>query len=302
MKKMIGLLFCILFVFVATGNLLAQTEDEDMEDRWKVLSDSSRIDFKSIPKPVYLEITEGEALKIFNRQPAFGMFKDNYIVSGIPINKEINRHTADAKFQISIRHRLTKTILPLNSFLMLTYTQKCFWDIYADSAPFGDMNFNPGLTLGKPIILENKLRGMLSFAFEHESNGKDSIDSRNWNYFVLSGAYFFNANFSAQGKLWAGWYGGANSDLYKYRGFSLFAFNYRTTNDKLWASVVINPTLKLGRINTTVELNFKLNSKLNQYVFVQWYNGHAEGLYEYKNYSSMVRIGICIKPPFWNLY
>jgi Outer membrane phospholipase A len=300
MKTSISPFICILFFFTLTVNSFAQTLE--MEEKYKQIADSSKIDFRSIPRPVYIEITEEEALKIFDNQPYFGMFKDNYIISGIPTNKSITRNTADAKYQVSIRHRLTKSVLPFNSFLMLTYTQKCFWDIYADSAPFGDMNFNPGLTLGKAIILDNKLRGMASFAFEHESNGKDSINSRSWNYFVLSGAYYFNANISAQGKLWAGWYGGSNKDLYKYRGFSMFAFNYRTTNDKWWFSAVVNPGLKFGRINTQVEINYKVNSKQNQYLFLQWFNGYAEGLYDYDKYTSAVRVGICIKPPLRNLY
>jgi len=302
MKTFIYSLVCIFFLFAFVPNLFAQIPQvPEIDKKWQDLEDSSKINFRSIPQPVYLEISEEEALDLFDRQPYFGMYKDNYIVTGVPMNKAITRNTADAKFQVSIRHRLTKTILPFNSFLMLTYTQKCFWDIYADSAPFGDMNFNPGLMLGKPIIIDNQLRGLVSFAFEHESNGKDSINSRSWNYFVLSGAHYFNANLSVQGKLWAGWYGGANKDLYKYRGFSLIALNYRTRNDKFWFSTIFNPTLK-GGINMQIEANYKVNSKLNQHLFVQWYNGYGEGLYDYKQYSSVVRVGICIKPPLRNLY
>jgi alkylhydroperoxidase/carboxymuconolactone decarboxylase family protein YurZ len=37
---------------------------------------------------------------------------------------------------------------------MLTYTQKSFWDIYQDSYPFADNNYNPGLALAKPIVVE----------------------------------------------------------------------------------------------------------------------------------------------------
>lgn len=300
MKRFVYSLCNILFFSVFVNGLSAQTDE--YEEKWKALQDSSKIEFRKLPKPVYLEMTEEDALKLFNRQPAFGMFKDNYIVTGISTNREISENTADAKFQVSIRHRLTKTVLPFNTFLMLTYTQKCFWDIYAESAPFGDMNYNPGLLLGKPVIVDNKLRGMVSFSFEHESNGRDTVDSRSWNYATLSGAYFFNANLSVQAKLWGGWYGDENHDLYKYRGFSLVALNYRTRNDKFWVSALINPRMKIARFNTQIELNLKLNSKLNQYLFLQWYQGYGEGLYEYKKYTSMVRLGICIKPPHWNLY
>jgi phospholipase A1 len=259
---------------------------------------------------MYLEIDDYD--KIINQidhQPPFGMYKDNYLLSGIPIGGEINRYTADIKFQCSIRHRLTKTVLPYNTFLMLTYTQKSFWDIYAKSAPFKDNNYNPGLSLIKHVICRNQLLGIATLAFEHESNGRDSIESRGWNYFTLSGVYLFNPSFSIQAKVWAGWLdkgdkdlGGGNTDLYKYRGYGLIALNYRSLNDKIWVSAVINPRTKPGNFNTQLELNIKLNRRSNQYFFIQYYNGYCESLLDYNRHTSMLRAGICIKPPTRNLY
>ncbi len=253
-------------------------------------------------KSMYLEMDEDKISELLDNMPSFGMYKDNYFITGVPINHTVDKHSADAKFQISIRQRLTKTVLPYNTFLMLTYTQKSFWDIYEQSAPFADNNYNPGLAIMKPIIYNNQLRGIASFGFEHESNGKDSIDSRSWNYLVLSGSYFFNRYFSVQSKIWAGWLGEENKDLYKYRGYGLIAFNYRSGNDKLWVSAVINPREKFWNINTQLEISFKLTAKANQYLFLQWYNGYGESLLEYNRYTSMIRVGLCIKPPLRNLY
>lgn len=237
-----------------------------------------------------------------DRQPSFGLYKDNYFINGIPMNKEVTKYTANVKFQISIQQRLTKAILPFNTFLTLTYTQKSFWNIFENSSPFTDNNYNPGLAIIKPFVYDNQLRGMNSFAFEHESNGKDSIDSRSWNFFVLSGSYFFNTCFSIQAKVWAGWVGEENADLLNYRGYGLIAFNYRCLNNRFWISAIINPRKKLGDFNTQLEFNFKPVSKANQYLFVQWYNGYGESLLEYNCYTSMIRVGICIKPLLSNHY
>ena len=49
-------------------------------------------------------------------------------------------------------------------------------------------------------------------------------------------------------------------------------------------------------------VQFLFSSKSNQYLFIQWYNGYGESLLDYNKYSSMVRAGICIKPPLRNLY
>jgi phospholipase A1 len=289
-----------------TSNLFAQFKE--VEEMWMhQLDTANKVNFT---KPAYLKIDEKEILNLLDKQPSFGMYKDNYIISGVPTNDAINKYTADIKFQVSIRQRLTKSVLPFNTFLLLTYTQKSFWDIYKKSAPFEDNNYNPGLALVKPIIYKNQLRGAASFVLEHESNGKDSLDSRGWNYVVLSGVYFFNANWSLQAKLWAGFLdqgepeldGGGNPDLFKYRGYGLVAVNYRSFNDKVRVSAIINPRSKFGDFNTQLELNLKLNSKANQYLFVQWYQGYAESLLEYNRFTSMVRVGICIKPPMRNFY
>ena len=251
----------------------------------------------------YLQIPSDEIIKAFDNQPSFGMYKDNYFITGIPTNKKIGRTTADAKFQISIRQRLLNIDLPFNSHIFIIYSQKSFWDVYESSSPFADNNYNPGLLWTTPIILDNSLRGMASFSLEHESNGKGGEDSRCWNYFSLSGSYFINNSLSAQVKLWYGF--GLNEDnpnLLKYKGYGLVALNYRTTKDKFRGSLIINPCKGFRAFNTTLEVNFKISTKLNQYFFIQWYNGYAESLLEYDKYCSMVRAGICLKPLFTNLY
>lgn len=305
MKKKIILSTIFWGLFISAQNLWAQSEvQEDTQINWAI---ENNVD---IFRPMSMKINKDDFLKILDMQPSFAIYKDNYFITGIPIDKEINKYTANAKFQISFRQRLTKTILPYNTFLMLTYSQKSFWNIYAKSSPFKDNNYNPGLALIKPIIHNDMFRGMASIALEHESNGKDGLDSRGWNYVILSGVYYIDIRFSVQVKLWGGildpgtpeLVGDGNPDLYDYRGFGLINLNYRSLNNKLWISGMINPRKKFGDFNTQLELNFKLSQNSNQYLYMQWYQGYGESMLDYKQYSSMVRIGICIKSPMGNLY
>ncbi len=135
------------------------------------------------------------------------------------MNKEITSKSADASFQVSIRQRLTKSILPFKSFLYLTYSQKSFWDIYAESSPFKDTNYNPGLGLGKYLFYKNKLVGAAFVQVKHESNGREGEESRSWNYLSLSMKYYFNARFNLAGEFWVPWVDGSNNkDLLDYRG------------------------------------------------------------------------------------
>lgn len=240
-------------------------------------------------------------LEQYNRLPNFGMYKDTYFITGVPINKQINNQTADAKFQISIRQRLFNKIMPSDIQFLLIYTQKSFWHVYQESSPFTDNNYNPGLLFIKPYTQNSQLKGFVSISFEHESNGKDDEDNRSWNFFTLSGNYFFNDHLSVQGKLWYGWLGDDNTDLFDYRGCGLIAFNYTIPNDRIGVSFVINP-IKDFSINTQLEFSFKLSKASNQYMFLQWYNGYGDSLLDYNKHSSMVRIGISLKPTVSRLY
>ena len=293
--KLMQIAFIVLYVFATHTSTFAQTEE--VKQKWIEQIDTNHV---NLLKSEYLQVEKSQAMEQFDKQLSFGMYKDNYFITGVPTNKAINNLTADAKFQISIRQRLFKSIMPFETQLMLIYTQKSFWDIYDESSPFADNNYNPGLLLIKPVIDKNRLLGVASFSFEHESNGRQGLESRSWNYFTLSGIYFFNAYFYAQVKLWYGWIGGENPDLFDYRGYGLVALNYRSFNDKFGVSFVINPCKET--VNTQLELTFQPNKNANQYLFLQWYQGYGESLLEYNQYASMVRIGICIRPAMRNLY
>lgn len=292
-KKIIA---SILFVFTANLSVAAQTDDVEQMRLTQI--DTNQIDSL---RPEHLHFEAEKVIDLYNKQSNFGMYKDNYFITGVPINKAINSQTADAKFQISIRQRLFNRVMPFNTQLLLTYTQKSFWDIYDDSAPFADNNYNPGLLLMRPIIDKNHLKGMLALSVEHESNGKDKLESRSWNYFTLSGIYFFNVHFYAQAKVWYGWVGEDNSDLFDYRGYGFLALNYRNKNDRIAASLILNPINNFS-VNTQLEVSYKINKRANQFLFLQWSQGYGESLLDYNKYTSMVRMGICIKPQLRNLY
>jgi len=291
----------LITIFLFSINYFASSQTAEGRRLRVQQWDSSRINFL---KPEYQTVEIDSVWKWIDGQPNFGMFKDNYFITGVPLNQEINGHTADVKFQISIRQRLFNRIMPFNTLLYLTFTQKSFWNIYelAESAPFKDNNYNPSLLVVKPVITQNKLKGVVNFAIEHESNGGDTLKSRSCNFVSLSGVYFYNANFSIQTKLWYGRLGKDNPDLYKYRGYGLMAFNYRSSNDKLGVGLIINPRDKFSSFNTQLELSFRFNKTSNQFLFLQWYNGYGEDLLNYDKFSSMFRVGFCMKPPMRDFY
>lgn len=249
-----------------------------------------------------IPFSEPEILDAIDKTPAFAVYKDTYFITGIPTNKKINSSTADAKFQISFRQLLTRSVLPFKTFLFLTYTQKSFWNVYEESSPFSDNNYNPGLGLGRYFLRDNHLIGNLFVQIAHESNGRSGEESRSWNYAKLAGKYFYNPNVSLAAEIWIPYVdGGKNKNLIDYKGLGQVTVNYLTTNNLFWASCIINPRKKIGNTNITLALGYKLSARANQYLFAQFENGYAESLLKYNQFQSHVRIGICIKPDFFDL-
>ena len=295
MKRFVLILICA-WTFTA-GRVSAQVTPDSLEAQQRALVEIPII------RPGFVRIDEDSALKIIDRQPSFGLFRDNYFLTGIPLNRKINGDNADVKFQLSIRQRITQSILPFKTFLYLTVTQKTYWNLYQKSAPFRDMNLNPSISVGKILIRNNELKGVAALSLEHESNGRDSLANRSWNMVSLSASFFFNPRFKIEGKLWAPfWIAPENSDIVDRRGIGYVELHYRSADERLWLSLQMNPRRKFGRINTVFEMHYKVGPKANQYWFLQYYNGYGESLMDYDRYVSMLRVGFSIKANFMSVF
>lgn len=240
---------------------------------------------------------------VLDKMPYFTLFKDNYFIGGTTIGKKPTADNSDVKFQLSISQRLTKSKLPFDTYLFIQYTQKAFWNVFQNSLPMRDLNFNPGIGLGHLIIRENKYIGKSYLMLEHESNGRDSIDSRSWNKLSLALALMINKNWEMQFSTWVPFVDGANNkDLLKYKGIFQLAGNYRTNNRRFNCGLILTKRKTWLSFNTQLEVSYKFNNKENQYFFLQYYNGYGENLLDYNKFKSMLRIGFVIKPQDFSIY
>lgn len=234
----------------------------------------------------------------FDSGPYFGLYKDNYFVFGTSLKDRPSVKNTNVKFQISISQRLTKSTLPWGTYLYLFYSQKCFWNVLENSMPMTDLNFNPGIGLGKPLFVNNRFIGELKLMAEHESNGKSGGDSRSWNKVSLAANILISPNFVVHGKAWIPIIDGQNNkDILDYCGIFQTGLTLRTPNQKFGLSALL--TKRRGwnfNYNTLVEFSYRFNNNQNQYFFLQFYNGYGEGLLEYNQYHSQLRAGIVIKP------
>lgn len=238
----------------------------------------------------------------FDNQPYFGLYKDNYFIFGAPVGQRPTKENSNIKFQISIAQRLTRSTLPWNTYLFLFYTQKVFWNVLENSMPMTDLNFNPGIGLVKPLFVKNRFIGKLFLLLEHESNGRDGIKSRSWNKVSVGANIMIDPNFIVHGKAWIPIVDGMyNKDILDYSGIYQVGTSFFTPDRRFGASVTL--VKRRGwtlNYNTIVELNYRLFKRDNQFLFLQYYNGYGEGMLDYKQFHSMLRVGIVIKPKIFS--
>lgn len=236
--------------------------------------------------------------------PPFGIYKDNYFIAGTNLFETPTQWNSDAKFQISVRHRLTNSTLPFKTYLYFTYTQKAFWDIFKESFPFRDLNYNPSIGLGRTLVYKNRLLGSIALQFEHESNGKDGDDSRSWNKVTFASTFILYDNWLLESEFWIPIVDGErNKDIVKYSGWGNISIEYTSPNKKyvFGATATKRGGWNLNH-NMSLSAAIRLFGDSNQFLFVEYYNGYGESMLDYKQYRQRVRLGFVIKPNFMNLF
>lgn len=234
--------------------------------------------------------------------PYFGLYKDNYFTVGTSTIHKPTSTNSDVKFQISLAIRLTDTVLPWESFLFLTYTQKTFWNVFQNSMPMRDMNFNPGIGWSKPFFNKDRYIGKMTLMLEHESNGRDSLQSRSWNRISLSGSAVINKWLMVHAKYWIPIIDGQNNkDILRYCGIFQGGFVLSTPDKEwTWGLTWVKRKGAFFNYNTIWEVSWRVSDKANINLFAQYYNGYGEGLLDYKAFRSQLRIGIIFKPKFFS--
>jgi len=243
-------------------------------------------------------LTRAQVYDTIKEMPSFSSYYDNYFISGVPTNQAITKNNSDIKYQISFKQLVTRATLPLNSYLFLTYSQKAFWNVYSLSSPFEEINFNPGVGLGKPVFnKDGYIFGLAELKFEHESNGRDSLESRSWNR--ITGAFHtpLGKRTILSLKAWVPIaYTENHPDLLDYVGLGEIKVEQTILANRLIADITIRKGLDDWKGSVSSKIYYKLfNNSGNQYLILEWFAGYAESLMDYNRYSSMVRLGYVIK-------
>lgn len=279
MNRLITVLLCMLLAsaynFRSVAQLLSVKEQEEFVDSLK-----HELDFG----------------------PYFGLYKDNYFTVGTALGHKPTRTNSDVKFQISMAIRITNATLPWHSYLFLMYTQKTFWNVFENSMPMRDINFNPGIGWTKPFFSKDRYLGKMTLLIEHESNGRDSIQSRSWNRIALCGSTIVNNWLMVHSKFWIPIVDGENNrDILNYTGLWQAGAVFNTTDREFtWGITLMKRKGWNLNFNTVLEFTWRIYDKSNLNLFFQYYNGYGENLLDYNQYHSRLRAGIVFKPKFFS--
>lgn len=207
----------------------------------------------------------------------------------------------EAKFQLSMKFRLTSGLLLDDDNLYAGFTILSFWQVYnrSVSAPFRETDYEPELfwtvPLGwRPFGVDATLFGL---GFSHQSNGRGGTLSRSWNRLFASFTwekdnFVFNLEpwwripeNEKDGPLDAK--GDDNPDIEKFLGHFEFTTVYRRSNHEF--SLMLRNNLRSDNKGAVqLDWTFPLWRRLRGHA--QYFNGYGESLIDYN--ASIERIGI----------
>ena len=95
-------------------------------------------------------------------------------------------------FQLSLKKQLSYNLFGWNEFITAAYTQKVWWQLYDESGPFRETNYQPEIFMTIPTtesLDESIGLKAVKLGFIHESNGQEGYRSRSWNRLYATGMW-----------------------------------------------------------------------------------------------------------------
>jgi outer membrane phospholipase A len=218
----------------------------------------------------------------------------------------------NAKFQISLkyqllsRHSALAAHAPALEGIHFAYSQTSLWDWNGPSAPFFDSSYRPELLYTWERLwggrATNWYRLDLTGGVQHESNGKDELDSRSLNIVYFRPTFTLGKpdelQWTVSPRVWV--YVGDlsdNPDMEDYRGYADLRMILG------WARGVQLSTIgRLGddgehgsiQLDLTYPLMRLLAGSFSVYLHAQYFNGYGESLLLYNEKGSSWRLGFAL--------
>lgn len=208
---------------------------------------------------------------------------------------------SEVQFQLSLQVPLWTGFLGQDSFLSAAYTNRSFWQAYAQSGPFREINHEVELlatwTSNWQVL---GFRNVVSQAgVSHQSNGRSGAYSRGWNRVFVdftfeNGGYFVGIK---------PWYrlstdpeAGRGPDLDAHFGNFELSGGYRSGG--YTSSIKVRNNLSSENYGA-VELNWKFPITTRVRGYVKYFDGYGESLIDYSVRVQTLGVGFELAPGFF---
>jgi len=214
----------------------------------------------------------------------------------------------EAELQVSLKLGVGKDLFGLKERYYLSYTHHAFWQIYTNSSPFRENNYNPEAFAIIPIFSDIQgftLRNVkLSLAHVSNGKGKTSLTrdsagnpivvntSRSINYAYIDMAFqkdSFLANFIVLAPSFGADNLSDNPDIMDYWGYTAVKLTYFRGKNMYTLMVRGNPATEKGALEATYSHPIRERSL---FVFGKFFTGYGESLIDYNNYVTKFAFGI----------
>lgn len=199
-----------------------------------------------------------------------------------------------SEFSISLKKLIASDIIGLNEDYYFAYTQLSWWDIYADSSPFYENNYQPEIYTQIPVDFYNF--NHIRLGFLHDSNGKGELESRSWNRIYSSFELDFG-KLSLTPRLWLRLPDNKddNPAIVKYNGIIDLTAYYKLHSGSFIQSIFSN-NLRFDKENkSSFELRYLHYIGDGFYIYLSGFSGYGYELVYYKKYQNRIGIGIAFR-------
>lgn len=218
-----------------------------------------------------------------------------------------NERGLDSRFQLSFKYRpfdpgaRVAQYFPALSNLYFGYTQTSLWDMGADSSPFKDTSYRPSLYYQWLGSAQGAAPSEWRAGVEHESNGRDGLDSRSLNIAFIKPTWHFDLANSRRLTLSPKFYHylekSDNSDIHRYRGYVDWQARFGREDGAMITALYRHGTG--GYSATQLDLSYPVSDKLfgrtGTFVHLQLFEGYGETLIDYNQYEDVqLRLGLSL--------
>lgn len=208
----------------------------------------------------------------------------------------------EAEIQISFKINLVDNLFGLDGKYYVAYTQNSFWQLYIDSKPFRENNYNPEMFAVYPVTKPDSFLNLrrVKFAIAHNSNGQGNNSSavgytkadnrsRSINY-VYTTLSFEHGALNTHFKAWAPMFRDSdNPDIMKYTGYTSLRLNYLRQKHMVNLLGRISPETGRGAVEASYSYPIFRDSV---YVYAKAFSGYGESLIDYDNHLTKFSIGL----------